>query len=132
MSPIQYDITRILSKFGVNRCKIESEIPETDFAYLNACSTCVQQALKRNPISSNVKICLKSRSNSIIEIQRLGFQKFCIIFKMLVTELKLAELFQRCRHLNITIFAKIACFSNFELPIFASSKFSLIFSRSFL
>ena len=45
LSPIFHDITRILLKFGVNRCKIESEIPETDFAYLNACNTCVRQAL---------------------------------------------------------------------------------------
>ena len=47
-SPIEYVITRILSKFGVNQCKIESGIPETDFAYLNACNTCVRQALKQS------------------------------------------------------------------------------------
>ena len=38
LSPILYDITHILSKFGVNRCKIESEIPETDFGL----SKCMQ------------------------------------------------------------------------------------------
>ena len=47
MSPSLNDITHISSKFGVNRGKIESEIPETDFAYLNACNTCVRQALNK-------------------------------------------------------------------------------------
>ena len=73
MSPILHDITRILSKFGVIRCKIESEIFGTDFAYLNACNTCVRQALK-----NDLQICSlwKTPVANKAQIKNLGTSYF--------------------------------------------------------